>query len=167
MMPLWGCFLLLAAGILAIYVEIFVPAGGIIGLAGAGLIIAGVVFAYIDHGPTNGTIMLFTSLVVTPIALILGLKLFPNTPVGKRLILGVPVGSDDPSGEPERDGEPSASAAVSEGDEGEAITVLRPSGTARIGGRKISVVTGGEYIEAGERLRVSKVEGNRVVVRRA
>jgi len=174
---LWVSFVLLAAGILAIYVEIFVPAAGLIGLAGGGMIVAGVVLGYVYHDPLTGTIVLFTSLVVAPAAIAAGLKAFPKTPVGRRLILGTPVipgpDSRDRSGEAP-DGQDRVEGAtggetmreaVRRGDTGEALTVLRPSGTARFGDRKLSVVTSGEYVERGARLRATRVEGNRIVVR--
>lgn len=174
MMPLWGCFALLAGGILAIYLEIFVPAGGLIGLAGAGMIVAGVALGYVYHDPVDGTIVLFTALVVTPTAVVLGLKAFPHTPMGKRMILGMPLGSGDTAEENNRSAGPTNEPAgirmehppLSKGDAGEAVTVLRPSGTGKFGKRKLSVVTSGEYIERGAKIRVTRVEGNRVVVRR-
>ena len=49
--------------------------------------------------------------------------------------------------------------------EGEALTMLRPSGMAKFDGKKYSVVTSGELVEKGTVVRVVKVEGSRVVVR--
>lgn len=191
-MPLWISFVLLAAGILAIYVEIFVPAAGLIGLAGGGMIVAGVVLGYVHHDPLTGSIVLVTALVVAPTALIMGLRAFPNTPMGKRLILGnSDEGQRDAAGEA---GTPEASGrgagehtaddagttesvvaghtgspeqrAIAPGSSGVAITVLRPSGTAELAGRRMTVVTSGEFVEQGAPLIVMRVEGNRVVVRR-
>ena len=54
--------------------------------------------------------------------------------------------------------------AVRIGEEGEALPLLRPAGTARIGGRRVDVVSEGDYIAAGSRVRVTQVEGIRVVV---
>ena len=173
-MPVWVSFVLLGIGILAIYVEIFVPAAGLIGLAGGGMIVAGVVLGYAHHDPVTGTVVLFASLVLTPTAIALGLKAFPRTRFGKRLILGPPPGSADAddripdavrSGTGPNDAIGRDPAGVRTGDDGEAVTVLRPSGTARIGARKMSVVTSGEYIERGARVRVVRVEGSRIVVR--
>jgi membrane-bound serine protease (ClpP class) len=53
------------------------------------------------------------------------------------------------------------------GQEGQAHTNLRPAGIVVIDGRKFDVVTSGEQIDKGSRVRVSKVEGNRIVVRLA
>jgi membrane-bound serine protease (ClpP class) len=49
---------------------------------------------------------------------------------------------------------------------GEALTDLRPGGFAQIGGRRVDVVTRGEYITAGEPIEVVADEGYRRVVRR-
>ncbi len=174
-MQLWVSFGLIAIGIIAIYVEIFVPAAGLIGLAGGGMIVAGVVLGYAHHDVITGSIVLFTALIATPTAVVLGLKVFPKTPVGRRLILG-DGGSNAPSSRRRNEEPPAVNIAASialpvagieEGDEGEALTVLRPSGTARFGDRKMSVVTAGDYIERGARIRVIRVEGSRVVVRKA
>jgi len=51
------------------------------------------------------------------------------------------------------------------GKRGKALTILRPSGTADIEGRRLDVVTSGEFIEAGRGVEVILVEGTRVVVR--
>jgi len=192
-MPLWVSFVLLAAGILAIYVEIFVPAAGLIGLAGGGMIVAAVVIGYAEHDVMTGTIVLFASLVITPLAVVIGLKAFPHTPVGKRLILGMPESSTtrqgrdsgrqggaqaEPGDAGGAQGDGSATGVGggrSDGDElesdsllgreGTSLTVLRPSGMARIDGRKVSVLTAGEYIDRGARIRVTRAEGNRIFVR--
>ena len=52
------------------------------------------------------------------------------------------------------------------GHEGVAEAPLRPAGLARIDGRRVDVVTRGELIDPGERVRVLEVKGNRVVVAR-
>ena len=157
-MPLWGSFALIGLGILAIFVEVFVPAAGVIGVAGGGSIIAAVVLAYANHSGLEATLVLATAVVATPAALILGFKVFPKTPMGKQLIL------QDRQDRPA----PPNDAASHEGligAEGESLTTLRPSGTARIAGRRLSVVTTGEYVEQNARVRVISVEGSRIVVR--
>jgi len=52
------------------------------------------------------------------------------------------------------------------GMEGEAVTALRPSGIAYINDVRCDVVTRGEMLEKGARVKVIEVSGNRVVVRR-
>jgi membrane-bound serine protease (ClpP class) len=158
--PLWGSFALIGLGILAIFIEVFVPAAGIIGIAGGGSIIAAVVLAYANHPGLQATLVLATAVVATPAALILGFKVFPKTGMGRQLIL-----------RDEQHAETGFTSYDEEryhdlvGAEGESLTALRPSGTARIDNRRLSVVTTGEYIEKNSRVRVISVEGSRIVVR--
>ena len=50
------------------------------------------------------------------------------------------------------------------GQEGVALTDLRPAGTARIGAERVDVVTEGEYVSQGAPVRVVRSEGYRHVV---
>ena len=50
------------------------------------------------------------------------------------------------------------------GKSGVSTTALRPSGHVEIDGVKLNVVSGGEFIAEGERVKVVSVEGNRIQV---
>ena len=50
--------------------------------------------------------------------------------------------------------------------EGVALTALRPIGLAKIDEMKYNVTTTGDFINKDEKIRVIKVEGNKIVVRR-
>jgi membrane-bound serine protease (ClpP class) len=50
---------------------------------------------------------------------------------------------------------------------GVAVTILRPAGTAAFDGKRVSVVSDGEFIPSGSRVEVIEVKGSRVVVRPA
>lgn len=160
-MPLWGSFALIGLGIVAIFIEVFVPAAGIIGVAGGGSIIAAVVLAYTNHSGLQATLVLATAVVATPAALILGFKVFPRTFMGRQLIL-----RDEQNTETGFTSYDESRYENLVGAEGESLTTLRPSGTARIDGKRLSVVTSGEYIDKNSRVRVISVEGSRIVVRK-
>lgn len=159
-MPLWGSFVLIAIGILAIFVEVFVPAAGLIGIAGGGSIVAAVVLAYLNHPGLEAGLVLATAVVATPAALILGFKVFPKTFMGRQLILRDEQNTN--TGFTSYDGSIYKDLV---GAEGQALTSLHPSGTARINGRKYSVVTSGEFVSGDSSIRVVAVEGSRIVVR--
>jgi membrane-bound serine protease (ClpP class) len=53
------------------------------------------------------------------------------------------------------------------GREGVAVTDLRPSGTADVGGERLDVVTEGDYVAQGSRVTIVRAEGYRHVVRPA
>jgi membrane-bound serine protease (ClpP class) len=50
------------------------------------------------------------------------------------------------------------------GKTGIAASALRPAGKAKIDGELVDVVTLGDFIEKDARVRVLKVDGNRIVV---
>ena len=159
-MEFWLPILLFAVGFIALFLELFVPAIGLIGALGMGCMIVATVLAYRSLGKAAGTLFVVAILIGTPAMIMLGLKFFPKSFVGRRLIL-------HQSMEQEEGFSSSDVARYSEllGKEGTAITTLRPSGMAHIDGRKYSVVTGGEMIQKDEEVKVVKVEGNRIVVR--
>jgi membrane-bound ClpP family serine protease len=51
--------------------------------------------------------------------------------------------------------------------EGEAFTTLRPAGKARFGEQVFDVQSQGDFIDPGQKVVVTEVTGNHVVVRRA
>ena len=159
---IWIVIALIMMGIGAMVLEIFLPAGGVLGLAGLGSYVAGIVLTFRHFESTTGYIMLIASLLAAPVVFALSFRIFPRTFFGRRLILSdrQKTGSGFTSYSAER-------YSDLEGQEGVALTRLRPSGMARIAGRKYSVVTGGEMIEAGDPVRVSVIEGSRIVVLRA
>ncbi len=160
-MELWLPILLFFLGFTALFIELLVPAVGTIGGTGIICMVASTVLAYRNFGSPVGTIFLVGTLVGTPALVLVGLKMFPKTFVGKKLILG--DAQDQQRGFTSYSGEQYRGLA---GKQGTALTMLRPSGMVMIDDRKYSVVTGGDLIEKGSRVRVVKVEGSRIVVRR-
>ncbi|MCK5673653.1 MAG: hypothetical protein KAH95_09760, partial [Spirochaetales bacterium] len=66
-------------GLIAIIVEFFVPAAGVIGIIGGGCIIGSVVMAYLDYGILTGSAFLLGALILTPLIIIFYFKIFPKT----------------------------------------------------------------------------------------
>ncbi len=156
-MELWA-FILLGVGLVFIALEVFFPSFGVLGTLAAAAIVSGGVLAFKSEGSVF-FIYLGTAFVLGPTVAVAGLKIFPKTPIGKALTLS---GSTfDPA---------EAAAGGGEGYEallersGVAQTPLRPAGKVMIDGRKIDVVTRGELIERGRRVKVIRVEGNRIFV---
>lgn len=175
---------LCVAGLAAIIIEFFVSAAGLIGLLGAGSIVAGVVGAYTGYGSLVGSIYLISMLIITPSVIALYFRLFPKSLVGRWLILASPDHSAEDFNDPTTESTVGGAAEISTvaessgsqeetyigkrlvGKEGRSLSMLRPSGTARIDGRRMSVVTGGEFVDSGVEIVVTRVEGNSVFVRR-
>jgi membrane-bound serine protease (ClpP class) len=157
--------LLFTLGIILLVIEIFVTPGfGVMGLSGMLLIFVSFVSAMserlpghwrpVDFSPDTFSMPLLNVVLsfAGSIALVLiAGKFLPNTRAFQTLTLNdvVPDAVEDQS---------------LIGLEGVAYSDLRPGGSAYIDGRKIDVVTQGDYIPRQTEIRVIDVHGNRIVV---
>jgi membrane-bound serine protease (ClpP class) len=160
----WEEVLLLGLGLIALLVEIFVlPGFGVAGLLGIAGIAAAMVLALMGSSPTTGDVMqafaiLGASLLITAAVVYAWLRHIPNSNRFGGLFLR--------SGMAQSDGYVSAALRADlVGQDGVAITDLRPAGTATIAGERVDVVTEGEYVSQGSAVRVLRSEGYRHVVR--
>lgn len=177
--------ILFLAGLGLLAVEIFVlPGFGIAGISGIALIGASLVFSMQDFVVPDQPWQwdLFgRNLVVVAIGLIAAiggialLALFgPKMHLFDKLTLktairGTAGGPDVPDSAPA----PISDASEEEevpftsliGKRGVAVSVLRPVGRADIEGRSYSVESNGDYISAGTPVEVSRVRGNRIIVK--
>jgi hypothetical protein len=80
--------------------------------------------------------------------------------MGRRLLLDVPRGDEQLPDTPQR-----RTLRQMVGKRGVAKTLMLPSGAVTIEGQTIDALSEGMPIEAGQRVRVIEVRGNRVVVR--
>ncbi len=163
----WGELLLFAAGVILLAVEIFViPGFGITGVLGILALVSSLYLSLIGRfvQPSDfisGARILAASFIATFVIILVALRFLPKyTPLG-RLILKTT--EDEKTGFRSSPGEYKGLVGL----EGIALTTLRPSGTAMIGGSRYSVVSEGEFIERDERIRVRAVEGYRIVVEKA
>ncbi len=152
-MNLIYAILLAVIGLAALVIELFVPAAGLIGLVGAGCMIAAVVIGFTWYGPTAGILFIAALVVLNPLVIVLWFKRFPRSRIGKKLILFPPENGEE-------------EGLFHPGMTGKALTDLRPSGTALIEQKKVSVVTGGDYIAVGSPIEIRKIDGNRIEVRK-
>lgn len=157
--------LLFVVGVIFIIVEIFVvPGFGIFGILGIIFMVGGLFlgllsdFKMIDWTLISlAIIQLGLTFLFTFVVIFFLLKFLPKTDMWNKLILNEQVASK--SGYAAK---PQFEHLI--GMEGEALTDLRPSGTAIIEGNRIDVVTEGDYIKNKSRIVVKSVEGSKVVV---
>ena len=146
---------LFAVGFLLIAAEVFLP-GLILGTIGFLCLVASVVLVFVQYGTSSGLLAAFVVGGLTLVGFVLWLFLFPRTFIGRRLMLRTRQPADRTAGEHR--------ALV--GETGEALTPLRPSGTARLGGKRVDVTAVGDFLEQGAAIVVVAADGMRVAVRR-
>jgi len=150
----WTVYMaLIAAGIFMLGAEIYLP-GGVLGVLGS-LCLIGAIIAGFSVGPQFGMISAAGIVLASVAGLFAWVHWFPRTQAGKKLTLS--LDSRDFKATSGRD-------TAQPGAEGVAETALRPSGIAMFGGRRVDVVSAGEWIEAGTAIRVSRTTGARVEV---
>lgn len=151
--------LLLLLGLTFMFFEMFVP-GGILGVIGIAMMGAGVWLSFSHYGNTEGVAVFLVCFVTTVSLIAVFINRFPHTYFGKRMILS--------SGVAKSEGFHAESFATLDlpGKEGVTESALRPSGIALIEGERYDVVTEGEYVPAQTRIKVIRVDGNRIVVGR-
>ncbi|RJP15324.1 MAG: hypothetical protein C4520_20285 [Candidatus Abyssobacteria bacterium SURF_5] len=150
--------LLFIAAIVLIYLELFLP-GLIFGILGLLAFGASVFFAFYYY-EAMGFWIVIGELCVAAVLLLLALRRFPHSYLGRMLILNRNL--DKKSGYSGTD-----SLERYLGKEGVSLTHLRPAGIAQVGSIRLDVVTDGSFIEKDRKVKVVQVEGNRVVVREA
>ncbi len=154
----WG-IILLAAALLLVVLEIFIPSAGIISITAGIVGVAGIVCLFQDSMIAGFTGIL-VALVLVPIIVVFGAKVMPATPMGKRLLFG-----ESGKHEPVIPEESLNRLDALLGAEGDALTDLRPVGIARIEGRRIDVLAEIAFIPAGAKVKVTGVEGSQIKVR--
>lgn len=157
-MKLAIAILLLGVGLGLVASEVLFVSMGLLALLAAACIIGAVSTAFAISTDV-GVNFLIAVAVGVPTVILATLKVFPHTPFGKRMVASG-LSFDATPATDERD-------VALTGHEGVAETPLRPAGIARLDGRRVDVVSRGELIDSGERVRVLEVNGNRVVVARA
>lgn len=154
----WYIFVLFLAGVLCLVVEAALAGFGFFGIAGLGLIALTLFMA--ASRPDDGWQAVALAAAVSPFLMWLLWRLGIGRLFQRRLMLQDRLGSEEGYVAGGR-------FADLVGQTGVAMTPLRPAGTAEIGGRRVDVVTAGEYVEAGAAVTVVKVDNWHITVRAA
>ena len=159
--------LLFLGGLLLLILEIFViPGFGVTGIAGILMLVAGLLLSRVSpHGGMAeiraALLLLIISFGVTLALFLSLLKFLPQARWMGGIVLdarqdhAVGFHADSHEGEPLL------------GKVGRSLTDLRPAGIVELEGRRLDVITAGNYIERGALVKVIEIKGNRVVVERS
>ena len=160
-MLFWGLGLL-AIGLLLVIVEVFVPSGGLITVVAVGSSVAGV-YCLFRHDTAWGVAGLGAMLLLGPMFFMFALKIWPSTPIGRRMM-----------------GEPSPEVVEAQrqrelarreqylallGAEAQVITDLRPVGIIEIDGQRYDALAQSSFVARGSKVKVTAVEGTQIRVR--
>ncbi len=154
----WGV-LLLAAGMGLAVLEVFFPSAGVLGILSVTAIVAAVIMGFMQSSAA-GLGILAAAVVGFPAIIVLAFRWWPATKMGKRVLLAAPKSEDVLPDDADR-----RHLKGLVGHIGRAKCPMFPGGIIAIDGRTVDAVSEGMVIEAGQPVRVIKVQANRVVVR--
>ncbi len=148
-------------GLGLILVEVFVlPGFGVAGISGIILMFGGIFYVFKSAYQFETAILAFSSVIVLTAAFVIAtFCFFPKTRAWKHFALATEMSSDI--------------GFHSAGDEdyqsyigqiGTAITPLRPAGAIRLAGKRVDVLTAGDFIASETPVKVIDVEGSKVFV---
>ncbi len=163
---LWGC-LLFGAAVVLLFIELFVPSGGLLGIL-CGVAAISSIVAFFKYDTSWGIGVSLAYVILTPITLVFVFKLWLNSPVGKAMVLGenVTAGDEESVARSEQDRrERLAELQQLIGAEGVTETALRPVGTVRINGQRTDGMAETGVIEANTPVVVTDIYDNQIKVR--
>lgn len=150
--------LLFVVGLGLLVAEAIIPGFGVMGFGGIAAVIGSIVMAV--GGRPEGIQSLIISLVLVVLMAVVLIRQFGRRGLWQRIILTTQLSTE----------EGYVSTPLQHrrllGQEGPAMTPLRPSGIVQIDGQRVNVVSDGDFIPAGSQVRVIRVEGAKVYVSR-
>ena len=147
---------LFALGIICMVIEMFEPGIGIFGAAG--LIIMVIDIFVLAENVVQGFVLFALLALLVTVLFVIMMVLTSYGIIPKKLVL-------TDSTENRKGYTAVTESDVKEGDEGTALTQLRPAGKARFGEKTVDVVSDGEFIESGTKVTVISVVGNKMTVK--
>ena len=155
-LPIIICFLV---GIGLLILEAFMPGFGLPGFSGIVLECITLVLTWKEHSAVATLGMLLVVLAVLAIAISMSLRSATTGKLSRSKLIHNETESNEAGYRATQDLE------VFVGREGQTTTVLRPTGIADFEGVRLNVSSEGDYIQAGTKVRIIKVEGSKILVR--
>ena len=149
--PIW-LIVIYVAGLAAMLAELFLP-GAVMGILGFLAVCGTIIGAYATGHPVMGTVMVVVTIAMFPLFFLVWRRVLGRFWTLKSTVSGTSAGS--------------VRAEDLLGKEGDAVSQLRPPSIATVEGTRYSVVTRGEMLEKGARVKVIDVTGSRIVVKKA
>ena len=159
MYPILWTFLFLCLAFVVAVLEVFLPSGGIFGVLAVGLLITSIVFSF-QVGTVFGSIYTFFVCLLVPTFLWYALRMWPKTWIGKQILL---TPETDPALCPNAELQTLKQLV---GKYGLAKSKMLLGGLIEIEGNRYSAVSDAEPIESGEPIRVIRIEGTSIIVRK-
>lgn len=166
---IWGV-ILASAALLLLFLELFVPSGGILSLC-SGVAVLGSIVAFFTYDTTTGLVVLGLYIFLGPVVLWAGFKWWVSSPLGQRMILGA---QDDPIDRSQEEAFAASQARMKArahqldamvGRRGTTETRLSPVGSIRIDGERFEALAENGMLDSEVEIEVTAAYDNQLKVR--
>lgn len=156
--PIYIAIILYISAIILALVDLYVPSAGTLVLLSLVAAVGSIVFGF-QSGTTSGMTMLTLVAASIPVLALIAIRIWPHTPVGRRIVLGLPPEPPKVNNEKQNIlAELVGNVVVSE-------YPLMPSGQITIHHRPYNAIAEAGYIDAGWRVEVVGVRQRDLIVR--
>lgn len=139
--------------------ELFIPSGGLLGIAAAAALVAAIIIGFM-HSLSAGASILVVAAALLPIITSIGIRVWPWTPMGRRMLT-----IDNSVENDTREADLRSQRESIIGKIGIAKTDLLPSGLVEIEGARLDAISIGIAINRGEAIEVVSVSSGKIRVR--
>lgn len=144
---------LILIGLLLIVVEvIFIPGTTIVGIIGVVFAGTGIIVTYRHFGTDAGLYVLLGTTAFTVVALIVSFRSKAWTRFANQSAINSKVNEG-------------ITASLSEGEEGVALSTLKPFGKAQFKSGEFEVRTLGDYLDTGTKVKIVSIQSNQIIVK--
>ena len=155
---IWAVLLLALGSVLAL-MEVFFPSAGLLGFLSAAALLAAVGMGFYQNQWVGWSILAVEAVGI-PILIVLALRYWPKTAMGRRVLLAAPKSDEVLPDDPKKE-----RLKTLIGRTGRAKSKLLLSGVVTIDGQTVDATSESMPIEVGQPIRVVQVHGHCVVVR--
>lgn len=153
----WTSLAVFVTGLILLVIEAIIPGFGLPGISGIILVVLGSIFAMGSF--TTALMSVSIAIIITTLITLLLIKYGRRSPIFDKIILNTQ----------QKDEEGYLSVNTKDeylGKEGIAVTELRPAGIIDIDGVRLDALSNGDFIKKNTKVKVIKVEGSKIIVRR-
>lgn len=151
--PLTIAVLLYLGAVLLAFVDLFLPSGGMLAILAVLAATAAILFGF-RSSTTAGMSMMALVFFSFPLFVFLAIKIWPHTPIGRRVVLNPPSYQSEDDEQDELVGCVVLTASA-----------LMPSGQIRVGHRRLNAISSDGIIEADQRVKILELKERNYIVK--
>lgn len=158
----WGPMVICFVGLLLLLIEIFlIPGFGIIGILGISCIMISFFAAFgMENIESAISVISISLLVASTLIILLTIYILPKSTIFKKIMLTTQnTNAEGFASHVNNDVELLHKRGV-------AYSTLRPAGSVEVDGKRYDVVADGDFIQQGEAIEITKVDGLKITVKR-